>query len=64
MARYLTHRGRRTKVHRVYSDKRDATAWMKKMKGAGVDLKALKVKVVPIKSGPDKGKHAVCGNMY
>jgi len=64
MARYLTHRGRRTKVHKVYSDKRDATAWMRRMKQAGVDLRALKVRVITIKTGPDKGRHAVCGNMY
>lgn len=64
MARYLNYRGKRHKVHKVYTDKKDAVAYMRKMHKAGVDLKVLAVKVIRIKTGPDKGKYAVCGHMY
>ena len=64
MARYLNYRGRRHKVHKVYVDKADAVAWMRRMRKAGVDLKALAVKVIRVQAGPDKGKYAVCGHMY
>lgn len=64
MARYLLYRGKRQKVHKVYENKQDAVAWMRKMRKAGVDLKALAVKVITIKSGKNKGKYAVCGHMY
>ena len=64
MARYLNYRGKRHKVHKVYGTKQEAVDRMRKMRKAGVDLKALAVKVIKVKAGPDKGKYAVCGHMY
>ena len=64
MARFISYRGKRHKVHKVYETKQEASAYLRKMHKAGVDLKCLAVKIVKVKAGKDKGKYAVCGHMY